>query len=312
VPGEQPTLEIVDGSPWPHLLRREVTKMFGHRLDRLHEWPHLGLPPRDVDRAQDQSSRAHAQFYRLFPRIEELYRKTALEFGTRVMGRRRPFVVQRVPTFRVHFPQSRAVGEPHTDWQYGHQFGELTFWVPLTVARNSATVWVAERAEGWDKREFQRIMENDGAEAAHASLPEPIKMWPVNLDVGQVLVFDSVTRAHGNLLNLEGLTQMLELAESEGGQIITAAEGAALIEHLRALRALEFDLPADQVAGEALKVRRTWYEGVGVTRVSLDFRILPAFLLERESERRAVNTGVPMTLGTQDKPGYWTDPAEWV
>lgn len=294
---DQPRLELWKCAELVATLRGLVGRMFGHRLEELHEWPHLHMIPGDVSRETDNLSRAHQQFYRLFPRIEPYYRRVASELGRRILGGAEPFYVQRVPTFRVHFPRSRAVGEPHTDWQYGHQIGEVSFWVPLTRATNSATMWVAERAQGWTPEEYAKTYKDKGSDAAFETLPEPVKMWPINTDLGTILVWDSVLRAHGNLLNREALVEMLHLGESEGGQVITADQGAELVAALGA-------------AGEhrPLKVQRTWLEGSGVSRVSVDFRVLPAHLAEAETERHAVNTGVAMALDRPDRPGYWTEP----
>jgi len=294
---EQPRLEVEE-FPWAHALRDAVEEMYGHRLELLHEWPHLAMIPTDGNRDEDQASRAHAQFYRLFPRMEELYRTHVQVLGELALPGE-TFFIQRVPNIRFQFPRSRAVGEPHTDWQYGHQFGEVSFWIPLTEAHYSSTMWVAERAQGWDPAEYhQRVVdEEEGGPPAFESLPDPVRMFPVNLSVGQVLVWDSVTRAHANLLNREGLTEMLEL--DLGGELrtITGEEGAVLVDALK---------------GEPLKIRRNWWDGRGTTRVSLDFRVLPKRLYEPDTQRVAVNTGVPMTLGTEEKPGYWTDPEVWL
>ena len=291
---DQPRLEIWRCQDVAATLRGLVIGMFGHRLERLHEWPHLGMIPADVSRADDQGSRAHRQFYRKFPRIENYYRGVAFGLGQRALGPDRPFYIQRVPSFRLHFPRSRAVGEPHTDWQYGHQFGELNFWLPLTDARNTSTMWVAERAEGWDMAGYAKTLADEGAEAAFSTLPDPIRMWPVNLELGHVLVWDSVLRAHGNLLNHEGLTEWLEVdVGGDETRAVTTDEAAVLVE---------------LAGGAPLKCRRRWFEGTGHTRVSIDFRILPVDELEAETSRRSVNKAIPFTLDAPGRPGYWTDP----
>jgi hypothetical protein len=290
----QPRLEVWHEPLWADYWRHAVQRMFGHQLEQLHDWPYLDVLPGDVSREDDQRSRVHAQFYRLFPRVQAAYHLCAHDLGSRVLPGQR-FAIQRVPTFRVHFPRSRAVGEPHTDWQYGHQAGEVTIWMPLTPAHNTATMWVAERAEGWDPAEFHKKFVDLGGEKAFESLPGPLRMWPVNLDVGEVLVWDSVLRSHGNLLNHEGMTEWLELKVDDELMKITAAEGADIVNALD---------------GQPLKIRRSWWEGPGISRVSMDFRVLPWELLEADSDRRSVNTGTPMTLGTPEHPGYWLDLAD--
>ena len=292
----QPRLEVLELEALPAIWRHAVQRMFGHPLEQLHTWPHLDTLPGDVSREDDQRTSVHAQFYRLFPRTAALYHLTANEVGRLALPGQR-FVIQRVPAFRVHFPRSRAVGEPHTDWQYGHQPGEVTCWMPLTEARQTSTMWVAERAEGWDPAAFARKVVDEGGEKAFESLPGPLRMWPVNLDVGQVLIWDSVTRSHGNLLNHEDMTEWLELLVDGEVVKITAAEGAEIVEAME---------------GQPLKIRRSWWEGPGRCRVSIDFRVLPWDLLEEETDRTSVNTATPMNLGTPEKPGYWLDPADLV
>lgn len=240
-PRHRGLLHIGDVSEWAGWLPGAVRAMFGHRLEELHSWPHLGELPGDVSREADQSSRAHRQFYRLFPRIEARYLELAELLGRSWLSEE--FYVQRVPTFRVHFPGSRAVGEPHTDYQYGHQPGELTFWIPLTEATETSTIWVANRIVVWQAREYTRLMAEGRAEEAEATLPGPVSMYPVNLSPGMALIFDSVHRTHANAINQ-----------------------------------------------------------TGATRVSLDFRVLPASLHQPETRRHAVNTGTRMVLG-----GYWRE-----
>lgn len=249
-----------------------VEQFFGHRLDRLHESPYFGGHFTDVRREEDQASVAHHQFYRLFPRIAVPYAQLAVACVREFVGE--PCHIQAVPTFRVHFPNSRAVGEPHTDWQYGHQPGEVTCWLPLTPAYGSATVWVADRVEAWDPRAYEAAAAEEGAGRAPAgsservlerSLPPAVHLWPVNIEPPLMLVFDGVTRVHANLLNREGMEA--ETVPDEHG----------------------------------LPTVVSW-SGRGVTRVSLDFRLLPARLADPATKRCDLGTGALMAPG-----GYWTE-----
>jgi len=178
-----------------HMFRRRVEAMFGHRLEYLHEWPHLGEIPGNVDRADDNRSKAHAQFYRKFPRIEELYLRFASCMGRELLGDV-PFLIQRIPTFRVHFVGSRAVAEAHRDLAYGHQPGELTCWLPLTAAYGTNTVWIEAATEELEDHPFARSSDRT-----------PLSAVPVR--VGQILCFDSVNLLHANLLNHEGQTPIM-------------------------------------------------------------------------------------------------------
>ena len=58
------------------------------------------------------------------------------------------FYYQYPPTLRLQPGPSERHVRPHCDSEYGHQPGELNFWMPLTdVALNRTTLWV-EAAEG--------------------------------------------------------------------------------------------------------------------------------------------------------------------
>ncbi len=86
-----------------------------------------------------------------------------------------PFYYQQIPTFRVQTPGNKAVGEFHTDAQYGHPAGEVNFWVPLTYTKPSSTILLAS----------------------------PTGLRPMDADPGDMVVFDAVSRRHGNLINAE-------------------------------------------------------------------------------------------------------------
>lgn len=131
--------------------------------------------------ATDQSTVFHRRFYDAFPRLEQLYRRFVREVALAIVGE--PACFQRVPTFRVHLPGNVAVGEFHTDGDYNHAEGEVNFWVPLTKASDTNTVWI-ERSLG-----------------SHDYAPAP------PLGPGEVLVFDAVRWSHGNVANQTGATR---------------------------------------------------------------------------------------------------------
>ena len=60
----------------------------------------------------------------------------------------RGILFQRRPTFRCHLAGGGVpTGRPHCDSEYGHQHGELNFWLPLTRASGSNSLY-AESAPG--------------------------------------------------------------------------------------------------------------------------------------------------------------------
>lgn len=91
-------------------------------------------------------------------------------------------IVQRVPSFRVHLPNNKAVGEYHHDSDFGHQPGAINFWIPLTDAHDSNTIHVGSAESGGPK--------------------------PVNVKYGEALAFDAINSLHGNEINRTGQTRI--------------------------------------------------------------------------------------------------------
>lgn len=123
----------------------------------------------------DQKSEWHASFYKYYASWRDLYD----DFVRRIIAPHvgESFFYQNVPTFRVHEPGNLAVGEFHTDAIYHHPAGERTFWVPLTKAHGTASLWVED---------------DDGVPQC------------VDANVGDVVQFEAVTRRHGNFVNTTG------------------------------------------------------------------------------------------------------------
>ncbi|GGZ97281.1 streptomycin biosynthesis protein StrG [Streptomyces bluensis] len=126
----------------------------------------LGASDQVATRETDQSTPYHRRFYDNIDVVAPLYRKLAQE----LLGRDADsHYVQRVPTFRVHLRNSLAVGEWHRDRDFGHDPAEVNYWVPLTSAYGSNTLWI-------DKE-------------------------PVHAEYGDVIVFDGANSWHGNVIN---------------------------------------------------------------------------------------------------------------
>ena len=58
------------------------------------------------------------------------------------------FYVQRPPTLRLQPGPSVRTVRPHCDAEYGHQPGELNFWLPMTCMERTRTTLWAESAPG--------------------------------------------------------------------------------------------------------------------------------------------------------------------
>ena len=147
------------------------------RLDEIHQ----GVEYELLTRERDQSTEFHKRFYGIGEHFFAVYRQFLGDVVRPFIGE--DVIYQRVPTFRVHLPNNVAVGEFHRDRDYSHGEGEANFWLPVTRAWDTNTVWIES---------------DDGA--------GDFRPWPC--DVGQVLIFDGVNLAHGNKQNTTGKTRV--------------------------------------------------------------------------------------------------------
>jgi len=146
-------------------------------LDQLHVGTDLPL----LTRGTDQSTSFHKAFYQSFAKIKMLYEQFIAEFVSQFFAE--SFCFQKVPTFRTQLPGNVAVGEFHTDRDYNHPDGEVNFWLPLTPAWGTNSIWIEKNIGSSDC--------------------QPFTVFP-----GQVLVFDAVNFRHGNVRNDTGATRV--------------------------------------------------------------------------------------------------------
>lgn len=132
-------------------------------------------------RTTDQATIWHQRYYRAFDDWRALY----VAFIREQVARRfsQPFYYQAVPTLRVHLPGNVAVGAFHTDSDYGHPPHELSFWLPLTAAWDSNSIWIESQPGLGD---FQ-----------------PVRAVP-----GDMVVFEATRLRHGNRINKTGATRI--------------------------------------------------------------------------------------------------------
>jgi len=142
-------------------------------LQELHKiWE-----PKDVfKRENDQKTPFHARFYHHFPLmgINDSYKNLIREVIQPYIGE--DVVYQAIPSFRIQFPNNLAVGEKHKDSDYSHSKDEINFWLPLTDAKATNTLWIEDK-------------------------PYPVKY-------GEILVFDGANKEHENKINKEGYTRV--------------------------------------------------------------------------------------------------------
>ena len=87
------------------------------------------------------------------------------------------------PSQRIYFRDLGGVPRFHRDSDYGHSAVEINYWVPLTPAFDTNTIWIESEVGAGDHR-------------------------PVELKVGQYLRFDGASLSHGAVPNKTGRTRV--------------------------------------------------------------------------------------------------------
>ena len=170
---EFPFKSIIDNHFRKHL---KVASEDLHKLEDRSLFP-AGI----VTPGTDNNTALHDILYTVFDGDSFLptYRRF-VQFLQRPIGQ--SLIFQRKPTFRIHLPGNLSVGDYHRDSDYGHPLEEINIWVPVTQAKNTATIWIESEC---GKNDFH----------------------PVELNNGEFLIFDSALR-HGNEINSEGYTRV--------------------------------------------------------------------------------------------------------
>lgn len=147
-----------------------VAGMLGAQdLEKLHD-----LGRRNDPTNHDQDSDDHSLFYAEYEKVRPLYDRFLQEWILPLYEE--DLAVQRVPTFRVHRPGSVAVSEFHKDSDYNHQPSTMNYWLPLTRAFGSNSMWIED---------------TPGSDTYAPAVVAP----------GQVFRFDAVNNRHGNYPN---------------------------------------------------------------------------------------------------------------
>ena len=157
------------------LFATEVASSMGLPLEALHE--HVGPYPLFLP-GSDNTTETHQQFYSQHAEQEQLYLALCRRV-VEVIGE--PCFVQRIPTYRFGLPGNRWVGNYHRDSDFGHSGYEFNAICALTVMKDSAALHV-ERDAG-----------------SHC-------FEPLELDAGELILFDHIDRLHGCPLNREGVS----------------------------------------------------------------------------------------------------------
>ena len=111
------------------------------------------------ERKNDQSTIWHKCFYKEI-REDGSFNDIYLKFLEDIIKPRfgEKIVYQKIPTFRVHLPGNVSVGEFHKDRHYrdeewANKVQELNYFVPLTKAYGTNTVWAETEEDLGDFKE---------------------------------------------------------------------------------------------------------------------------------------------------------------
>jgi hypothetical protein len=92
------------------------------------------------------------------------------------------------PSLRIYpsLNKERELGRMHSDDEYGHQDGEINFWMPLTKAYGNNTLW-AETGPGLGnfhpfELEYGQIQRFNGTYCRHKTLPNDTGKTRISLD----------------------------------------------------------------------------------------------------------------------------------
>ena len=142
---------------WKYNFRKVLIEWFKtNELSKLHlikDYEHF-------KRENDQSTIWHKTYYEKI-RSDESFDDIYVKFLTDVIKPRygEQIVYQKIPTFRVNLPVNIAVGEFHKDKYYrdvkwAEKVRETNYYLPLTKAYGTNTIWAeTEEAKG-DYRSF--------------------------------------------------------------------------------------------------------------------------------------------------------------
>ena len=166
-------LQRISASAEGQAFAAAVAEAIALPLQALHD--HVG--PYSLFRpGHDSSTETHQRFYGQHSQQQALYQVLCRRV-IQCIGE--PCYVQQIPTYRFGLPDNRWVGNFHRDTDFGHSPYELNAICALTPMRASAALHV-EATSG--ARDFM----------------------PMELEAGELILFDHIDRLHGCPINREG------------------------------------------------------------------------------------------------------------
>lgn len=161
-------------------------------------------------RETDQSTHWHRKFYEL-SRTDEFI-SMYFSFINDII---KPLysgeiVYQTIPTFRIQFPNNIAVGEYHRDRDYrdgdwASKVRELNFFLPITSAKNTNTIWVESSEDEGDyspiEAEYGQLVRWDGSNLKHGNVQSIEKTTRISMDF-RVIDFNNYIPSTKGSINL--------------------------------------------------------------------------------------------------------------
>lgn len=97
-----------------------------------------------------------------------------------------PIYYQACPTVRLMFANARGAPRFHRDADYGHERAEVNFWLPVTSAFGTNTIWIESAPGRGDHRaialEPGKFVRFDGASLSHGAVANNTGRSRVSLD----------------------------------------------------------------------------------------------------------------------------------
>lgn len=171
-------MEHINYPPEKYKFRELVEKALKQKdLEHLHSLEKYDL----YEKGTDQHTSWHKLYYNNMQEFIVSYKKFVHDIVKPSFGEN--IVYQKIPTFRVQLVNNLGVFEFHKDKTYQHNQHEVNFFLPITDAYETNTIWVESEE---DKGDYS----------------------PMNTKYGQVVKWYGNYLTHGNKQNIEEHTRV--------------------------------------------------------------------------------------------------------
>ena len=141
-------------------------------LEHIHQYCSYEL----YKKGTDQHTEWHKLFYKQKEKFLDSYERLIYDIIKPSFSEN--VVYQKIPTFRIQLVNNLGVFEFHKDKSYQHNCHEVNFFLPITNAYNTNTIWVESEE---DKGDYS----------------------PMNTKYGQIVKWNGNYLTHGNKQNKE-------------------------------------------------------------------------------------------------------------